>query len=466
MLLSFIVQNFRSFREPQELSFVASGRYTDHSDHLRPIPGDPNKALPIAALYGANGAGKSNLIKALDFLRQLILQKRQENQGTGRQAFLFDEKSPNEDTKFTIQIVVRDHIFFYGVNLDDKRIHEEWLSCKENGGSEEIIFERLTKTSSDSIYQTEIELGKLGLGANHTKLKDLAGIAPEANQTFLNDLLFGRVRNEIGKRLEMVREWFLSLMVISPKTQFSGLIDLVSRDSFFKEFAEHFLSQVGTGVQGFSLEEEKDQQIVLNIISQTKNIEARQPLDGQTITATGEDGSHRIVSKTPEGQWKIHRLDSCHSTEGEIEKKLPLNQESDGTLRLLDFIPLLHSAQKGYENVWVVDEIDRSLHPLITKKIVRDFLQNCQTGKAKGQFLFTTHDTLLLDLDLLRRDEIWFAQKDIRKETTELYSLSDYKVRTDLRINKGYMEGRFGAVPAGLSELPDWAKEIQGALSS
>jgi hypothetical protein len=110
----------------------------------------------------------------------------------------------------------------------------------------------------------------------------------------------------------------------------------------------------------------------------------------------------------------------------------------------------------------VIDEIDRSLHPLLAKGFVRTFLQLC-AGKG-SQLIFTTHETAFLDLELLRRDEIWFADKKQAEGTTELYSLADYKVRTDLKIDKAYLEGRFEAVPPIETELPNWVTEIMQEL--
>ena len=120
-------------------------------------------------------------------------------------------------------------------------------------------------------------------------------------------------------------------------------------------------------------------------------------------------------------------------------------------------LPALHAiCQK--QGLFLIDEIDRSLHPLLAKGFVRTFLRLC-AGKG-SQMIFTTHETAFLDLDLLRRDEIWFADKRRTDGTTELYSLADYKVRTDLKIDKAYLEGRFEAVPPIEAELPEWVRQI------
>ena len=122
---------------------------------------------------------------------------------------------------------------------------------------------------------------------------------------------------------------------------------------------------------------------------------------------------------------------------------LPFQEESDGTQRLTHLLPALFQLQ-NQQRVYVIDEIDRSLHPLLSRKFIEFFLHAC---KGHGsQILVTTHESNLMDLDLLRRDELWFTEKDAQGASS-IYSLSDYKVRTDLKIDKGYLHGRFGAIP-------------------
>jgi len=121
---------------------------------------------------------------------------------------------------------------------------------------------------------------------------------------------------------------------------------------------------------------------------------------------------------------------------------LELSQESDGTQRLLQLIPALHHLRTS-SAVYFIDEIDRSLHPMLVRAFLESFLKS---GGGQGQIIVTTHESSLLDQDLLRRDEIWFAEKDY-SGATKLYSLIDFKVRNDLEIRKHYLQGRFGAVP-------------------
>ena len=146
----------------------------------------------------------------------------------------------------------------------------------------------------------------------------------------------------------------------------------------------------------------------------------------------------------------MRSIKSEHITPDGRRVTLPFSEESDGTLRLTYLLPALHAICRK-PGLYVIDEIDRSLHPLLATGFVRSFLKAC-AGRG-SQLIFTTHETAFLDLDLLRRDEVWFADKKLPEGATELYSLADYKVRTDLRIDKAYLEGRFEAVPPIEEEL-------------
>jgi hypothetical protein len=149
-------------------------------------------------------------------------------------------------------------------------------------------------------------------------------------------------------------------------------------------------------------------------------------------------------------------IQAAHEQQAGKAVRLELAEESDGTRRLLNLVPLLHSPRAA--GVYFIDEIDRSLHPML----VREFLGSFLGGGGFRQIIVTTHETNLLDQDLLRRDEIWFAEKD-QSAATRLYSLLDFKVRNDLDIRKGYLQGRFGAIPflGGVEHLLPKAGQVE-----
>jgi AAA15 family ATPase/GTPase len=154
-------------------------------------------------------------------------------------------------------------------------------------------------------------------------------------------------------------------------------------------------------------------------------------------------GAALVVEDPAENRFSHVRVQAAHEHQGGVKVDLDLEEESDGTRRLLDLIPALHQSRRG-SGVFFVDEIDRSLHPILARKFIEFFLRSGVGGQA--QLIVTTHESSLLDQDLLRRDEIWFAEKD-GAAATHLYSLSEFKVRNDAEIRKHYLQGRFGAIP-------------------
>lgn len=453
MLLSFEIQNFRSFRESQELSLVADKRYDDHRGHLRPVPAHEEQVLPVAALYGANGAGKSNFIKALSFLKDTVAREQVRKSGTGRQAFSLDEASRGDATALTLQFMVGGRVFAYGLRVDDAHIREEWLSQVAKG-KETIIFERIT----DKDGRVKVEWGNFSTDADREKLAALATIGVKPNQAFLNAVVTGPVQEEAGDVLNAVKEWFRLLVIITPDMTFSSLIDWILKDADFVKFVGGFLDSVGTGVRELVVTTEHYNG---QLTEEAQKLVEELPA-GESTILEDRNGIQLLITKGKDTLLQVRRVKARHLAENGNPEDLPLLEESDGTQRLIDLLPVLHAGkEKGW--VWVIDEIDRSLHPLLAKRFVREFLQG---DRSRGsQLLFTTHDTSFLDTGLLRRDEIWFAEKEDASGATKLYSLADYKVRSDLRIDKRYLEGRFGAVPPLDVELPGWVRDIKRELA-
>jgi AAA15 family ATPase/GTPase len=186
--------------------------------------------------------------------------------------------------------------------------------------------------------------------------------------------------------------------------------------------------------------------------------------EGKAITIAIPYGPQLHVEKEEGAKLRLRAMQSEHVTGEGKRVILPFSEESDGTQRLTHLLPALHSVVNDKHKVIVIDEIDRSLHPLLAKGFVRAFLQAC--APKQSQLIFTTHELAFMDLDLLRRDEIWFAAKKLPEGSTELYSLTDYKVRTDLKVDKAYLQGRFEAIPPIETELPGWVQQIMQELKS
>ena len=455
MLLSFSVANFRSFREEQTLSMVASNRQPDHPEHLGPIPDDENKVLPVVVLYGANGAGKSNLVKAISCLEGLVIRGTEPKKAIGRRPFLLDSTSAGQPTEFSVQFVEQGTVYALGVKVTDRVVSEEWLSVMRNG-REVSVYQRITKDSEEVNIEAGPVLEEDSWG-NHAKVLALTKVGVLPNQLFLHAISKALQEQDQGVIAGALRWFTHRLQIIPASASFANLAGLMAQNSKFADFAGGFLRKVATGVDRLKVDTvEVDEKMLVGLGDKVSAVIADLPA-GETTIVGALDGTQLIVEKGEGTKVRLRTLQSEHLTAEGARVTLPFSEESDGTQRLTHLLPALHSMQND-ASIYIIDEIDRSLHPLLAKGFVRAFLEAC--AAKGGQLVFTTHEIAFLDLDLLRRDEIWFADKKREEGSTVLYSLSDYKVRTDMKIDKAYLQGRFEAIPPIEAELPDWVLDI------
>ena len=456
MLLSFTVENFRSFREEQTLSMIASNRLPDHADHTSAIPDDENRVLPVAVIYGANGAGKSNLIRALAFLQALVIRGTEPKKPIARRAFVFDKESAGKPTEFKIQYLDGKNVYAFGCRVSDKQVDAEWLSLLRDG-KEISVYERATDSDGD----VKIEAGPVlqeDTWDGRSKVLALTKVGVLPNQLFLHAAAKSLREQDQGPVLSGALRWFTEqITIIGADSTFAALAELVAKDAKFTDFAGEFLRKVATGVDRLTVDTSNVDESLLGGMGREFEEMVKDLPVGETTSITNPDGTELIVEKSEGTKVQIRIIKSEHLTADGTRVTLPFAEESDGTQRLTHLLPALH-AICNKPGLFVIDEIDRSLHPLLAKGFVRAFLQ-ARAGNG-SQLIFTTHETAFLDLDLLRRDEIWFADKKPKEGTTELYSLAEYKVRTDLKIDKAYLQGRFEAIPPIEAELPNWVREI------
>lgn len=445
MLVSFSVKNFRSFATEETISLVASKRFPDHKEHLCQIPDSEENVLRMAVLYGANGAGKSNLFKALSYLKSIVLMPRKKNSGTGRVFFRLGNLE-KENSEFDLLFLVNAKLYRFGFKVDDDRIAEEWL-VRVVGGRETVVYERIT----DKDGKVSIKIN--GLKKADEKLKALATVGGPPNQSFLATIRATLNPSDYNSELHAIIDWFdESLQLIAPEATFGSLAHLLNTDSSFREFASEFLKAASTGVDHLNVHKkevtEDELRVLLPESTVTKILNDLEE-DGIAVFVRKE-GYELWIEKGTGTHFYSLTIQAAHTSQNGKEIPLDLSEESDGTLRLLNLIPALHYL-KTKPTIFFIDEIDRSMHPMLSWKFLEFFLKTC----LEGQVIVTTHESNLLDLDLLRRDEIWFAEKD-STSATRLYSLNDFKVRQDLEIRKHYLQGRFGAVPflGNIDRLP------------
>ncbi|WP_321473590.1 AAA family ATPase [uncultured Paludibaculum sp.] len=440
MILSFSLSNFRSFNEEETISFVASKRLAGtHDDHLIPIPDTREHVLRCAVLYGANGGGKSNLFKALRYLSTLATEPRPRNGGTGREPFRLGGDGAQPST-FDLQFVVAGKVYRYGLDVLDERIAEEWL-VRKNGARETRIFERTT----NALGQVHVDLGTRP-GRNE-KLAALATVGGPPNQSFLataNNILGAEAA---GEEISEVLAWLKTdLVFFGPDTEFGLLAPLLEADGTFRKFAGEFLRLSGTGIERLEVQRYQLTEAEFRLLVGDNSAEEylHRLRDTQEDSALIKVGDNReIVLERHDGSVSISdiRIRAAHQ-EGSAAPNLDLADESDGTRRLLHLLPAL-DRERAAGKTFFIDEIDRSLHPILAREFLAGFLKSAGVG---SQLIVTTHESSLLDQDLLRRDEVWFVEKD-QNQASRLYSLADFKVRKDLELRKHYLQGRFGAVP-------------------
>jgi energy-coupling factor transporter ATP-binding protein EcfA2 len=442
MLISFSVSNYRSFGEEQVVSLVANGRHKDHPDHLRAIPGTDEHLLPVMALYGANAAGKSNLLRALSDLQWAVCYQRAPTLPT------FMHKGG--DCTMEVQFLAGGRVLIYGLQWSKGGIAQEWLVERQKE-RRTPVFERVTGADGEA----QVLLGDAA-GHPSDRLKALAMVGARKDHPFLRVLRDNLNLGARGEAINLAITWLDALIVVFPSTHIEFGRAQLSTHTNLRSLVGEFLREAGTGVAELTLEEREIQQGELEKfgvgISIANRVGPGEPFVYHLPRQYASIVLHQNNGRLHQNLVTVRALHP--HAEGQIT--LPIEEESDGTQRMIELLPLL--LQSSVPSVVLIDEIDRSLHPQLSKHLVRQFL------KLPGlrQLIFTTHDLNFLDTDLLRRDEIWFAEK--KEGATELYSLADFKVRKDLSIDKAYLQGRFGAVPPVEVEWPEWVQAIRKEL--
>jgi hypothetical protein len=356
--------------------------------------------------------------------------------GIPRTPFKLAQKT-SEPTSFDLQFVANERLYRLGIKIDDERVLEEWLLVY-SGSKEKVLYERSIKSGAVVIDIQDPLLEGAG-----EKLKPLAKVGGPANQTFLATVAANLDKVEYGNHLRAVFQWFDQLTLISPHHHFGQLPTALLVDSELKTFASDFLRNCSTGVDAITARKTPLTESELRSLFPAEvapkfleHLKAGSHISGPGLSEIVADGEK-------ENEFYRITVQTDHTNVSGQPVTFKLDEESDGTKRLIDLLPALYYLQTT-EAVYFIDEIDRSLHPILIRHFMEHFLNSC--SGCRRQIIVTTHESNLLDLDLLRRDEIWFAEKD-SGGATQLYSLAEFKVRNDLKLQKNYLAGRFGAIP-------------------
>ncbi|VAV82699.1 ATPase/GTPase, AAA15 family [hydrothermal vent metagenome] len=438
MLIKFKVANFLSFNKEVEFNTIASGE-RQHNDRITVDKTTGLRLLPIATIFGPNASGKSNFINAIEFARDLIIKGTKINENIQVKAFRLDKESINNASEFVFTVKIGDKCFEYGFKIDRTMIHKEWLK-ELTKTSEQVIFSRTGGKSSDSTI--DISYYKTKLSEKDYQFLDFLALGTRPNQLFLTESV---ERNAL--HFKDIYDWLSdSLVIIHPNSKYAPFkipFSVTEKDAL-KNFSNSFLKKIDTGIE--ELSGKKIPLDALNLPPNLKQeIEEGFKINNRAFLQSSEGMRYNI--KLENGELRVLKLIAYHKSKNGEKIAFDISDESHGTQRMIDLLPAFHEmCSPKNKKVFIIDELDRSLHTLLTRAIIEGYLSTC-SNNTESQFIFTTHDPLLLDQELLRRDEMWFLDRDEYGACT-LSSLSDYKgVRYDKDIRKGYLLGRYGGIP-------------------
>lgn len=438
MLIRFSVENFSSFKGRQTFSMIP-GKGMLKSDHKTDkIKG--LSALKVGVIFGANASGKSNLIKAIGFGRRLILRNKKMGDAIRYSKFKLDDEYLSKDSRIEYEFQHKEGNYAYGFVFNKQKIKEEWL-YKISNNKEIKIFERF-EDSFDLEY-----LYKINKSEEERQFLKFTAKGTTENNLFLNEVIQRRVKDNVSDITEVLTafDWFLnSLKVIHPDDKYNvGLrFELKDDKKLLKSF-EEFLRYFDTGIAGVCLEDVAIDSVDIpkKVLEKIADDLLNSSSEEKTAAILSDKNTTYFISADDNNELSFHKFMTKHITDGEY--LFDTSEESDGTNRIIDFIPLLMDLLKG-DNVFVIDEMERSLHPNLIYDLIDLFLE-----KGKGinsQMILASHESSLLTQKLLRKDEIWFVVKD-NSGASALHSLEEYNVRFDKKIRKDYLLGRFKAIP-------------------
>lgn len=403
--------------------------------------------LRTAVIYGANGAGKSCLVKALGRLQAMIVDGKLPST-----AFRDANKYNNPDIPVTLEVEfsTESNQYSYGVSYKGNLCLEEWLYSTLKKPA--CVFERKFNAMTDKAVIT-LAGDKKDEAKNNLLISLL-----EDNILKKNELMLSK--HDVVKNAHMTDafHWLTSnLHVIFPESRSTSIFDNRYSDETFKSQSENLISSLDLGIKELSLKDEDLESFKQSIsdwpeLAQgIEDIAKRLSLSSEETNEVLIDTGVFTVSVRREGsKYFVRRIKAVHKV-NDCLYDFELKEESDGTQRIFDFLPMINNVMNE-PCTYVIDEIDRSLHPSLVRSLVTKIIED---KNMKGQLIFTTHDAGLLDGKVFRNDEIWFAEKNRETQNTHLYTLDEFKPRADLDLEKGYLNGRFGAVPflAGLNDL-------------
>jgi len=434
MLLRFVVSNFLSFNEELTLDLFPYTRLREQKDHIYKTP--EVDLLKVAAIYGANGAGKSNLVKAMQFLRDIAVDGNLANPQVSGAPFFLEKSNRSKPSTFELEFFSGEKYFAYGVAVIAGIISNEYLyETYPKRGEQRLIFDRYTKKN-----EVTLELTKEYLQSTEDRVKVDVYLKRFAKPN--GALLSFLAEDESYPDLQKAHHWLSkSLNFVYPSHRILSFGQLLRDFPDFAKFAGQVLPKLDTGIEKVGINRSTYDSFFGVDNPVAKEAIINQLRSGKKYVQVLHRNVEPILIEEENGELMISRIMFLHHGKEGVKEWFELLSESEGTQRILDLIAPLFSAIYLGSTV-VIDEIGRSLHPELLAALLSLYVRS----PTKGQLIFTTHEEFILNLDLFRRDEIWFVDKKI-SGASSVTRLHEFKVRSDLDVHKGYLNGRFGGTP-------------------
>lgn len=440
MLIKITVENFKSFDQKEELSMISSSKIQTNKDHRIKIK--QTQLLKHAAIYGANASGKSNLCAVFSFIKDVLIHGLQFN--SDNDFCRTKEENKNKESLFELQFTVGNHFYAYGFSaiLSQRIITEEWLyELLQDGNANQLFLRKINKkaTLGDNIHLSSTDKNRFTVYAED--------FINNKTSLFLTEMNRGKKFDKKSK-LSFFNEtfnWIINnIIIINPSVGISNTEAYYNKESL--ENITKLIQTFDTGItdiktKSITIEEMSKMipaEIVQDIFFHIRNQMQLSNLSSIQMTWRIE-GDFFNIRINGNSEPEITTLLLRH---GKSAFNFSFTEESDGTKRLFDLIDMLLTDRD--DTIFVVDELERSLHPKLTEHFLKLFSKAHQN--VKMQLLFTTHEDTIMDQSLLRRDEIWFIERDT-DNSSKIYSLDRFKERYDKKLSKAYLEGRYGAIP-------------------
>lgn len=439
MLINLEIENWMSYKDKATMSLSAS-REQQHSGTLSSFPRMKMRVLPLAVMFGGNASGKSNFFKALAFCKSFIQfgMQTQPEAPIEVEAFRLDSESEHKPTSFSFTILVGNDVYDYAFSTTRTRITEE-------------RFLRRTSPAKDLSYSRVWDdvAGKYIFKFGKAFDADIALAGLISRSVRENQLYLSVAASQNLLALLPVYNWFAkTLCLISPIHHYTSIERYADKSWPSSIRVGEMLREFDTGIAEIRRTRIQRSEIPLPPLWIDDFI--RQTREGTTLRLNKNDETMPYLITRLNGEIIFEKLTACHrasAPNGEVAE-FELTHESEGTQRILDLLPVLVELESNaIPKVYVIDEIDNQLHTMATQHLLKLFTSS-RTKDSRSQILTTTHDLFLMDQNLLRRDEMWLAERNPKTETSRLVSVNGFlSTRKNLDLRKFYLSGKMGGVP-------------------